>query len=151
MEGRYSRSQLLDLFKQQRGMGDLEGDLAELYVGEGDVGVSNGSTQGMSKWARREEAKENGNGPDICWDRGGGIEPLGLTDLTEEEKEVCLSSIQIYNPVAKDVPDFLDFGQFAYQSHNRTRRSREQSKRWSEQKGVWTRRAQCIRIAWYCS
>jgi len=73
-------------------MGDLEGDLAELYVGEGDVGVSNGSTQGTSKWARREEAKENGNGPDICWDRGGGIEPLGLTDLTEEEKEVRLPS-----------------------------------------------------------
>jgi len=72
-------------------MGDLEGDLAELYVGGGDMGVSNGSTQGTSKWARREEAKENGNGPDICWDRGGGIEPLGLTDLTEEEKEVCCS------------------------------------------------------------
>jgi len=92
VETRYSRSQLLDLFKEQREMGDLDGDLAELYVGDQDGTSQNGA--GQSKWARNE-LKDNGTGPDICWDRGGGIEPLGLVDLTEEEKEVCFSQSRV--------------------------------------------------------
>jgi PERQ amino acid-rich with GYF domain-containing protein len=87
METRYSREQLLDLFRNQRDAGNLDGDLAELYVGEGENGVTNGG--GGAKWARREDSKENGVGVDICWDRGGGIEPLGLVEMTDEEREVC--------------------------------------------------------------
>ena len=39
-------------------------------------------------WNRREEHKDNNNGPEICWDYDGLVQPLGLTELSEEEKEV---------------------------------------------------------------
>jgi PERQ amino acid-rich with GYF domain-containing protein len=90
METRYSRDQLLDLFRAQREARDLDGDLNELYVGEGENGVTNG--EGGAKWARREDTKDNGVGVDICWNRLGGIEPLGLIDMTDEEREVCQES-----------------------------------------------------------
>lgn len=90
LETRYSRSQLLDLFKEQRDAGDLETDLSELYVGESDASHGSNGNEG-GKWGRHEP-KENGVGPDICWDRGGGIEPLGLMDMTDAEKEVCLQT-----------------------------------------------------------
>lgn len=51
--------------------------------------MTNGAGVGMGKWARREESKENGVGLDVCWERGGGIMPMGLVDMTDEEKEVC--------------------------------------------------------------
>jgi len=94
LETRYSRNQLLDLFKEQRDAGALEGDLSELYVGE-DAGTNGSDAGGGPKWGRHEP-KENGVGPDICWDRGGGIEPLGIMEMSEAEKEVCLVQSDVF-------------------------------------------------------
>lgn len=83
---RYSRVQLLDLFRDQKETSDLGEGLFDLYVGETDPSANGVPT---SRWARREEHKhEVATGPEACWDRGGGIEPTGLLDLTAEEKEV---------------------------------------------------------------
>lgn len=80
---RYTRDQLLDIFKQQRDAGDLNSNIAELYVGEGDALV-NGASAG--KWGRREESDDMAE--TICWEKLGSVHPLGLVDMTEEEREV---------------------------------------------------------------
>lgn len=54
----------------------------------------NGASGGA--WGRsNEHGKENPPGPDVCWDREGTMQPLGLSEMTEEEKEVsaCLPTI----------------------------------------------------------
>ena len=84
---RYSKDQLLDLFKAQAGMdGGLRDGLPNLYVGGWQPDMANGAT--AAAWGRSEQARDNQPGPDICWDRHGNVEPLGLTDMDEEEREV---------------------------------------------------------------
>lgn len=39
-------------------------------------------------WGKREDQKDTPAGPEVCWDYTGQYEPLGLADMTEDEKEV---------------------------------------------------------------
>ena len=39
-------------------------------------------------WARQDDHREAGTGPEVCWDYDGSIQPLGLVDMAEDEKEV---------------------------------------------------------------
>lgn len=86
-ESRFSKEQLLGLYKSQKDAGDLGKNVADLFVGgwtPGGLGLGSGPT-----WNKREDnAKENGPNVDICWEAGGDVVPLGLTELTEQEKEV---------------------------------------------------------------
>lgn len=81
---RYTREQLLELFRQQRDAGELNSHLSDLYIGEGDALVNGAST---AKWGRRDETDDMAE--NICWDKQGSILPLGLVDMTEDEREVC--------------------------------------------------------------
>lgn len=47
-----------------------------------DSGATNGS------WAKKEDQKESPPGPEVCWDHVGQYEPLGLIDMTDDEREV---------------------------------------------------------------
>lgn len=88
IEGRYSKDQLISLFKIQKDSEDLTDGLSPLYVSNWEPNISNG-TSGAT-WGRRDEHNKDGQvGVDICWDRDGSINPLNLRDLSEEEKEVC--------------------------------------------------------------
>ena len=44
--------------------------------------ISNGA------WSKKDDHKDSGAGPEVCWDYEGRVVPLGLVDITEEEKEV---------------------------------------------------------------
>jgi PERQ amino acid-rich with GYF domain-containing protein len=85
-ETRYSKDQLLELYRSQREMGTLGKNLAEYFVADwnpqGETPAVNGA------WGRREESKDNPSGPGVCWDHGGQMEPLSLVDMTDDEKEV---------------------------------------------------------------
>ena len=84
---RYSKEQLLDLYKvQQSSDGGLRDGLASLYVGGWQPDVPNGVATGS--WGRSDNSRDSQSGPDICWDRDGSIEPLGLLEMDDEEKEV---------------------------------------------------------------
>jgi PERQ amino acid-rich with GYF domain-containing protein len=85
-EGRYSRSQLLGLFRGQQESDGTRGGLSDLYVGAWEPNISNGASS--ATWGRRDEGKEGQSGVDLCWDKDGNIQPLSLTEMTEEEKEV---------------------------------------------------------------
>jgi PERQ amino acid-rich with GYF domain-containing protein len=89
LEGRYPRGQLLQLFRSQKGSDEIHEGLSDLYAGAWEPNVSNG-TSGAS-WGRRDDhSREGQSGVDLCWDRDGGILPLALTEMTDDEKEVCL-------------------------------------------------------------
>lgn len=84
---RYSKDQLLDLFKaQQMSEGGLRDGLPSLYVGGWQPDISNGSAS--AGWGRPEHSRDGQPGPDICWDRDGTVEPLGLVDMDSEERDV---------------------------------------------------------------
>lgn len=84
---RYSKDQLLDLFKAQQTSEDgLRDGLPSLYTGGWQPNISNGAAS--AGWGRTEHSRDAQPGPDICWDRDGTVEPLGLTDMDDEEREV---------------------------------------------------------------
>lgn len=91
IEMRYTKDQLLDLYKRQRDAGDLGSNLTDLYVGESDV-VTNGN--GSAKWGRRDEIDDLA--AELCWERQGNTQILGILEMTEEEREVgssvCMES-----------------------------------------------------------
>lgn len=61
-----------------------------------ETGASNGV------WAKKEDQKDSPPGPEVCWDHLGQYEPLGLIDMTEEEREVYYSHFPSHQgPVLK--------------------------------------------------
>jgi hypothetical protein len=87
-ENRYSKEQLLSLYKAQRESGALGKNVADYFVADWNPHVETSPTNGA--WGKREDSKDNPSGPEVCWDHGGQVEPLGLVDMTDDEKEVCL-------------------------------------------------------------
>jgi PERQ amino acid-rich with GYF domain-containing protein len=88
LEGRYPRSQLLQLFRSQKGSDEMNDGLSDLYAGAWEPNASNGAS--AASWGRRDDhGREGQSGVDLCWDRDGGVLPLGLTEMTEDEREVC--------------------------------------------------------------
>lgn len=84
---RYSKEQLLDLYKAQLGVeGSLRDALPDLYIGGWQPEISNGV--GGASWSRSDQSRENQQGPDVCWDKDGAVEPLGLMEMDDEEREV---------------------------------------------------------------
>ena len=84
---RYSKDQLLDLYKFQSGVeGSLKDGLPNLFVGGWRPDTANGAaSQG---WGGGEQGRDGQPGPEICWDRDGSFGPLGLHEMDDEEKEV---------------------------------------------------------------
>lgn len=78
---------MLDLFRAQSDGGPLGPDVSDLYVDGWSPMPSRGMTNGG--WSRKDEHEENAHGPEICWDHNGSVLPLGLSEMTEQEKEVC--------------------------------------------------------------
>lgn len=88
---RYSKDQLLDMFRRQGESGPLGKKISSLMVGGWDPGMSNDGRGGT--WNRRDDLQEGVPGPEICWDAEGTVQPLGLIDMSDEEKEVCYWSM----------------------------------------------------------
>lgn len=94
-ESRYSKEQLLELYKTLRESGTLGRNLADYFVADWDPHVATPTANGA--WGKRDDQrnnhphphhKDNHSGPEVCWDHGGQMEPLGLTGMTDDEKEV---------------------------------------------------------------
>lgn len=85
-ETRYSKDQLLDLFKAQDKVGHQGTNLNDLYVDgwrpKGTYGLSNGG------WGKSQDHKD-ALGPEICWDHEGSVHPMALVSMSDEEREVC--------------------------------------------------------------
>ena len=91
VDARYSRDQLLDFYKSQSHASAAWKDgLSDLFVGGWQPDVSEGAVVGS--WGRGDQGRDAAPiAPDVCWEHDGGLEPLGLADLDDEEKEVSVN------------------------------------------------------------
>jgi len=85
-EFRYTKNQLLDIYKAQRESGGLDRDISHLFENGWDPTQSNGAN-GRASWGKSSDGRDN-QGPNIAWEPKGNIEPLSLQPMTEEEKNV---------------------------------------------------------------
>ena len=78
---------MINMFRSHRELDELKDGLSDLYMGNWEPNVTNGNS--ASNWGRKDEqGREGQGGVDLCWDRDGNVQPLGLSNLTEDEKEV---------------------------------------------------------------
>jgi PERQ amino acid-rich with GYF domain-containing protein len=86
-DGRYSRDQLLQLYRTQRDYDELEDGLSSLSMSVWEPHATNGASS--ASWGRKDDhGREAQSGVEQCWDRNGNTEPLSLRELNDEEREV---------------------------------------------------------------
>ena len=74
------------MFRAQGRAGQINHNVSDLYVDGWNPGSVNGTVNGG--WGRKEDQKDPSNGPEICWDHEGSVQPLSLVEMSEEEKQV---------------------------------------------------------------
>ncbi|KAH9889750.1 hypothetical protein F4778DRAFT_753931 [Xylariomycetidae sp. FL2044] len=87
---RYSREQLLSIFDSQQHSDSLP-DVSSLFMPGWNPGHANGA--GSRGWGMSTDSHVVPQDPDICWDSSGSTKPMGLQDLTSEERELFTSDI----------------------------------------------------------
>jgi hypothetical protein len=80
----YGSNRVIDLFRRQDASSV---DVSDLYTENWEPGHTNG-TNGRG-WGKAVDGRET-NGPDMCWDTTGKVEPFSLDEKTELEKAVSL-------------------------------------------------------------
>ncbi|EER41770.1 conserved hypothetical protein [Histoplasma capsulatum H143] len=92
-DSRYSKDQLLSLYKSQQDQGSWRKHISDYFMADwnpsDEIPVSvNGS------WNKREDLKESSTTrPEVCWDHSGQVQPLALTEMNDEEKDLFSGSI----------------------------------------------------------
>ncbi|KAL6719805.1 kinesin-like protein [Lecanora helva] len=86
---RYSKDQLLDMFRAQAKAGSFNTDLDDLLLDGWTPGPNEGINGG---WATRHDQKDT-TGPEICWDHNGNVRPMALFDMSAEEREALSTSV----------------------------------------------------------
>ncbi|CAI7677976.1 unnamed protein product [Penicillium manginii] len=89
-DARYSKEQLLEMYKAQRENGALGKNVEEYFVADWDPHMVSAPANGA--WGKRDDHKSSA-GPEVCWDHGGQAEPLGLSDMSDGEKEIFTASV----------------------------------------------------------
>ncbi|PNS16842.1 GYF domain-containing protein mpd2 [Sphaceloma murrayae] len=93
-DSRYAKDQLLDLFKTQSQIESTSRDsLTNLFVAGWEPDQVNGSSVGGDGWSSREVHKDGQGVTDAFWDNEGSMIPLGLVEMTEDEKESFSTSV----------------------------------------------------------
>ena len=107
-ETRYSKDQLLDMFKVHEKNGQLNTNLNDLFMDGWTPGNANGNENGS--WGKKDEHRESA-GTDICWDLEGSVRPVSLSEMDQEEREV-LDSLDMINCVGLLLISALAFFNF---------------------------------------
>lgn len=92
-ESRYSREQLLAVFKAQQESGPGSRDVSHLYVNNWNPENTNGAN-GRSGWGRPSDTRET-HGPEVCWDASGNILPIALEEMDEAERKVGYTKLLV--------------------------------------------------------
>ena len=86
-ETRYSKEQLLNIFQILKDTSALDRNLEEIFSGTWDPLDDKSGSGGHGPG----DSSDNTPGPEVCWNYGLHPEPFGLTDMTEDEKQVGLN------------------------------------------------------------
>ena len=82
---RYTKDHMLDLYKSGGELRLSNGVLQDALT----EGWTPGTQSVASRdWGRKDESRDSQHNPEICWDFEGSVQPLGLVERGEEEKEV---------------------------------------------------------------
>ena len=92
-DSRYSKDQLIGIYKDQRDSHSLDRNLADLFLDAWNP--IDAKNELVGNWGKKDEGKEIASGPEVCWSHNANGEPLGLLDMSGEEKEVCRTSRNI--------------------------------------------------------
>ena len=76
----------MDFYRSQSALQNGTSGLQDVLTEGWNPGNAQSGSNG--NWGRRDEAKDGPTGADICWDSNGSVQPLGLVEMGEEEKEV---------------------------------------------------------------
>lgn len=83
---RYSKSEILEIFRAQQGNEISNGDVSRLFANNWDPGHSNGANG--RGWGKSNDSHNNSSGPEACWNESGSTLPIALEGMTDEEKNV---------------------------------------------------------------
>lgn len=86
-ENRFSKEQLLDIYRSHQTSEFPAKDVSSLYVNGWDPGHSNGANG--RGWGKSGDGRET-HGPHICWDDNGSVPLLSLQEMSDLEKAVGL-------------------------------------------------------------
>ncbi|OCT44179.1 GYF domain containing protein [Cladophialophora carrionii] len=87
---RYSKEQLLNIFQTLKETSALDTNLEDIFAGTWDP---LDSKTGLGDQGAAGDGKDQTPGPEVCWNYAVNPEPFGLTNLTEEEKQLFSSSV----------------------------------------------------------
>ena len=76
------------MFRSLKEAGDLNRNLQGILMGGWEPKTANGLNR--PGWTSRDDHRKDAltNGPEVCWDSNGDVTPLGLFEMTDEEREV---------------------------------------------------------------
>lgn len=83
MDNRFSKEQLLDIYRSQHASDFPTKDVSSLYVNGWDPGHSNGANG--RGWGKSGDGRDT-HGPHICWDENGSVPLMSLQEMTDLEK-----------------------------------------------------------------
>ncbi|KAK4666445.1 kinesin-like protein [Podospora pseudopauciseta] len=80
---KYTREELLDIFNS---IEPAKMDVSSLLEPNWNPGHLNGSQPSARPWGKSGDSGHAPQDPSVCWDADGSVKPIGLEDMTEEER-----------------------------------------------------------------
>ncbi|KKZ64173.1 hypothetical protein EMCG_01521 [[Emmonsia] crescens] len=92
-DSRYSKDQLLSFYKSQQDLGNWGKHISDYFMADWNPHDEMPSSVN-GNWSKREDLKESTTtGPEVCWDHSGQVQPLALTEMNDEEKDLFSGSV----------------------------------------------------------
>ncbi|KAI1078019.1 hypothetical protein F5B20DRAFT_550113 [Whalleya microplaca] len=88
---RYSRGHLLSIFSATEESDSQQLEVSSLYAAGWNPGHTNGAVS--RGWGKTGDSHVVPQEPDICWDTPGSTKPVGLQEMSYEEKELFASDV----------------------------------------------------------
>lgn len=86
---RYTREDMLEVFRSMQG--SRLPDISNLLVAGWNPGQVNGAS--TRSWGKTGDSNHVAPDPGVCWDAEGKIAPIGLVEMTEEEKALYATDV----------------------------------------------------------
>ncbi|KAK4180659.1 hypothetical protein QBC36DRAFT_319794 [Triangularia setosa] len=80
---KYTRDELLDIYKNFQ---PIKMDASSLFEPNWNPGHVNGSHPSARQWGKGGDSGHTPQDPTVCWDADGSVKPIGLEEMTEEER-----------------------------------------------------------------
>ncbi|KAK4202332.1 hypothetical protein QBC40DRAFT_276573 [Triangularia verruculosa] len=87
---KYTKDELLDIYKN---LPHSQMDPSSLFEPNWNPGHVNGSHPSARQWGKGGDSGHTPQDPTVCWDADGSVKPIGLEEMTEEERLVFSTDV----------------------------------------------------------